>query len=682
MAGGNSGGVVSFLPIAAALAATVATDGAASPWLVEAMGSEAAAGAVLGAGAGALGGGITAGLTGQNVGKSALMGGISGATLGYGMAPADAAAGAGTTAPLTGSNVAGTVATPLPSVPYTSAGYSGVGVNPATYSDGLNALNPAGIGLNPQPLSTAVLTTPTITGGLTPVEIAAGQGTTTYGGLGVQGTTGANIPADYTPTAGSSGIMKLLSDNKGIAALGGTALLGSLINQSNKKYGTPTPASQQYNGPLNDFHYSRENYTPLTTAQPNPAYQPKYANYVAQPYNAYAAAGGKVVSMAQGGIADANPVQNPSVGSVEQMSRDNALGQNQMFPQANINSPAFASATNTPMGSNMIAAAGDTNVDPYTGAERFAEGGIADAPQTQPQGVPLQAMPNMLTQNAMNTNNNLTQDLVSRMAARNAMSPVPGQTPPVVPTGIMAAAPQAQAQQYQGYSAPTFTRPNVAPIEFQNPMAIVGTKPYNDEQARLAAEEAAKKAAQDALAQPYNPFGSSSGSGDGGGDGGGEAAGGLMQSYAAGGKTTSNMAAIDNYITQYQTDPTGPATVAAKAKSGDYNAMIAMNKIKGTPNQNYAAGGHLGSYSDGGRMLKGPGDGMSDNIPATIGGKQPARLADGEFVVPADVVSHLGNGSTDAGAKHLYAMMDKVRKARTGNKKQGKQIKADKYLKA
>jgi hypothetical protein len=72
---------------------------------------------------------------------------------------------------------------------------------------------------------------------------------------------------------------------------------------------------------------------------------------------------------------------------------------------------------------------------------------------------------------------------------------------------------------------------------------------------------------------------------------------------------------------------------------------------------------------------------MSDNIPATIGGRQPARLADGEFVVPADVVSHLGNGSTDAGAKHLYSMMDKVRKARTGNKKQGKQIKPEKYLK-
>jgi hypothetical protein len=90
----------------------------------------------------------------------------------------------------------------------------------------------------------------------------------------------------------------------------------------------------------------------------------------------------------------------------------------------------------------------------------------------------------------------------------------------------------------------------------------------------------------------------------------------------------------------------------------------------------------LGGYAAGGnpRLLKGPGDGMSDNIPATINGRQPARLADGEFVVPADVVSHLGNGSTDAGAKQLHGMMDKVRKARTGNPKQGKEIKPQKYM--
>ena len=103
----------------------------------------------------------------------------------------------------------------------------------------------------------------------------------------------------------------------------------------------------------------------------------------------------------------------------------------------------------------------------------------------------------------------------------------------------------------------------------------------------------------------------------------------------------------------------------------------------------YAMGGglgSLGSYSDGGRLLKGPGDGVSDSIPATIGNKQqPARLADGEFVVPARIVSELGNGSTDAGAKKLYAMMDRVQRARgktTGKNKVAANSRSDKYLPA
>jgi hypothetical protein len=102
----------------------------------------------------------------------------------------------------------------------------------------------------------------------------------------------------------------------------------------------------------------------------------------------------------------------------------------------------------------------------------------------------------------------------------------------------------------------------------------------------------------------------------------------------------------------------------------------------------YAMGGlgNLGGYSDGGRLLRGPGDGVSDSIPATIGRKrQPARLADGEFVVPARIVSELGNGSTDAGAKKLYAMMDRVQRARgktTGKNKVAANSRADKYLPA
>jgi len=100
--------------------------------------------------------------------------------------------------------------------------------------------------------------------------------------------------------------------------------------------------------------------------------------------------------------------------------------------------------------------------------------------------------------------------------------------------------------------------------------------------------------------------------------------------------------------------------------------------------QNGFMGGGIAGYAAGGvpRFLSGGGDGMSDSIKASIEGKQEARLADGEFVVPADVVSHIGNGSSKAGAKQLYSMMDRIRQARVGTKKQGKQINPRKYMAA
>lgn len=89
----------------------------------------------------------------------------------------------------------------------------------------------------------------------------------------------------------------------------------------------------------------------------------------------------------------------------------------------------------------------------------------------------------------------------------------------------------------------------------------------------------------------------------------------------------------------------------------------------------FAQGGNVNGY-----YLGGPTDGMADQIPATINNMQPAALSDGEFVIPADVVSHLGNGNSDAGAQNLYSMMERVRRDRTGNPKQGKQIDPNKYL--
>jgi hypothetical protein len=231
----------------------------------------------------------------------------------------------------------------------------------------------------------------------------------------------------------------------------------------------------------------------------------------------------------------------------------------------------------------------------------------------------------------------------------------------------------------QPYSAKTGTiNPNV-PLPSSNPISAAGggiMRNYDDD-----------------LGGDYSAMGIDQGNLQKGLFGMGYANGGRVKKYSFGG-----LALIENLMRQaeqgqmpkYQFDQgtqryntvNQPAMGAAPSLGG-YRFDPNTDRYSTNP-QPMAAGGmtSLGGYSDGGRMLKGPGDGMSDSIPGVIGNKQPARLADGEFVVPADVVSHLGNGSTDAGAKRLYSMMDKVRKARTGNKKQGKQIKAQKYLPA
>ena len=86
-----------------------------------------------------------------------------------------------------------------------------------------------------------------------------------------------------------------------------------------------------------------------------------------------------------------------------------------------------------------------------------------------------------------------------------------------------------------------------------------------------------------------------------------------------------------------------------------------------------------GGLADAGRYLQGETDGMADKIPSSIDGEQPAALSHGEFVIPADVVSHLGNGNSDAGAQKLYEMMDRIRQARTGTTEQGKEINPDEF---
>jgi uncharacterized protein (DUF433 family) len=157
-----------------------------------------------------------------------------------------------------------------------------------------------------------------------------------------------------------------------------------------------------------------------------------------------------------------------------------------------------------------------------------------------------------------------------------------------------------------------------------------------------------------------------------------------------------------NEIYQYFSDPSTQAALASGDTRGIAETMQALGyspaevaQATGTNvadvqaaydaalNQDnsymqYAQGGKIAMAK--GRYLQGETDGMADKLPAQIGQDQPAALSHGEFVIPADVVSHMGNGNSDAGAKKLYQMMDKIRMARTGTKKQGKRINPDKFM--
>ena len=160
-------------------------------------------------------------------------------------------------------------------------------------------------------------------------------------------------------------------------------------------------------------------------------------------------------------------------------------------------------------------------------------------------------------------------------------------------------------------------------------------------------------------------------------------AGGIANAF--GGRQDPSLATVENMGT-YAVDSGSDGIGGEGIGGGDISGQS-----EGTPaiarGGLLARGGisHLGDYSDGGRLLRGPGDGISDSIPAMIGKKQPARLADGEFVVPARIVSELGNGSTEAGARKLYAMMDRVQKARkktVGKGKVAANSRSSKYLPA
>lgn len=412
----------------------------------------------------------------------------------------------------------------------------------------------------------------------------------------------------------------------------------------------------------------------------------------------------KPKAMAQGGIAQIG-------GPVEQMSNANAVGANTGYPMADISKGAYATPYQTPISRNVISGVSDTGVNPMTGEMRFAEGGITGQGNLD-LNIPLNI-------GGGGGGGGSSYGDGGGAGYSGGYSPSNGGfgsgmlAPAVQPRGQFAGGNnqglggltglangimglfgnlngRAQTPSYEQYLAgrsPMQQDVQMTREQYDSPRSMTAA-PYAQvlfkEGGSVASYSDGGKAAMDYYERMTKPKEGFSGKSDPGSRYAGDVV------FDTDPDTRSLDPVTAAMVRQAKVNKRANMQLPATKRPtpmGQINMVPVTMKKSADESSNTvdaAQGGimSLGGYAAGGnpRLLKGPGDGMSDNIPATISGKQPARLADGEFVVPADVVSHLGNGSTEAGAKKLHQMMTNVRKARTGNPKQGKQINPNKYM--
>jgi hypothetical protein len=658
-----------------------------------------AGGALLGAGAGALYSGITGD---GNILNSALTGALlGGAAGGIGAAFAPAAAGGTgltTTAPLTGAGAlapgaASTVSTPTAAMTAVKGTMAGTAASPAGAAATQAA---AGLGGAAAP---AASTYGTFAGAASPVGIGATQ---TAAGLG-----------NLAPAAGMTGMQKL-----GLG-LGATSLLSLMGSQNQPKL--PVPGTQ---GMIRPYTYSStqnpaggEYPSPYATAQydmaGNPIMDTRERNYFTQSFTAgepYKAANGGLMAAYQSG------------GPVERMSQMNTAinPQGGMYPQGMIDKTQYALPTQRPTSmevldagaQRMYAKGGKTEDEDESYMDRMKrikqmnnmldeikETGRVAPPdlgeyiptmkEYKPSRLNVMAMPQAFVDSPQ------TKGVMGRIGGAYALdrdtqllgglSGFAGRDrgaltvrPSTADVGIARKmGPGTLAAQYErsltGQQPPRYMANYNIPYAEGGITYDAATQTYAGLPTRggapagdstpLSAELIAQLTPQYQAANPnrfaYDP---------------------AQQRYSA---ATPTMAQLNAYKAEQD-------RMAAQQTGLNGGMMGFFLRAAEPPGfSGYASGGqtggeyNLGGYSDGGRLLKGPGDGVSDDIPAVIGNNQPARLADGEFVIPARIVSELGNGSTDAGAKRLYAMMDKIqagRKKTVGKGNVAKDSKAKKHL--
>ena len=427
-------------------------------------------------------------------------------------------------------------------------------------------------------------------------------------------------------------------------------------------------------------------------------------------------------------------------GPVEAMSNANAIGANTGFPQAYLHNNAYATPYQTPISQNVLTGAGDVSVDPYTGEQRMAAGGkAADKPENRDvdiyndTGGPGAAGGNN-TSSSPGTDNGsptgsvlgdagyaISNQSISPLAAAiasaimdatsptsnvsvNAVSGLDAQSDASTATGASSAA---------GVDGPAGVSSNGMGSDVSGDGGVGGSDGGGEARGGLSprfthhmADGGISGSGNLDLSIPLN-FGNAGAGGFGGAGVNGYNAvgsgGGSQTPFVGQNNTGTNALGTtpfdSTYMDTFQPQGTGAfggnpqqmigllSSLMQGQQSGNASAQQPMQMAFG----GMATGGisdagyNLGGYSDGGRLLRGPGDGVSDSIPAVIGKKQPARLADGEFVVPARIVSELGNGSTEAGARKLYAMMDRIQAARgktVGKGRVAKNSRSEKYLPA
>jgi hypothetical protein len=547
---------------------------------------------------------------------------------------------------------------------------------------------------------------------------AAGQGSASLGSNVVNPTFGENLS---NMGGGLSNIGSVIKANPG-AAVGAVAplLLGSdLLGKKTNA----APGSTAQKNPFGLKEIPRDaNGNPIFNAslpaQPNPAYKPTYPNYQTNPYTPVGAASGGVMKMAIGGSA-------PMIGD---QNTDGSAGglANTPYVQQSQNQPSTANGY-TPAGGGSTYGQGQyspqTMAMPTMGLAapynqmgmppaQFAQGGIAQyagnygsmvsglndiqegvdtATKRRLMETPTPDFGDMRedTDLAPLDSYNRAQALLKKHLTASHVKPAKGLPKTAVlgaldMTPAAQAAAEAKAKESIAKDASTEEAKSGGLMSYANGGSAIGLDQNNLSKA-LAASASAP---QSHIYQPtypdytvnpfnmqqasYNPQTAPAPSG--------------LPMPAQNGAVGSQGYRIDPKLMhgtpEYQAEQDRIAAEKAAQEAIQFPLGGPIENAAGGGLMGYATGGHLGDYSDGGRLLRGPGDGVSDSIPATIGGKQPARLAEGEFVIPARIVSELGNGSTDAGAKRLYAMMDRIKAKRAKTKNIAANTKAYKYLPA